>query len=230
MFFSFLYPKKCVGCGKIGRYFCSECLSKVKIDDVWLCPECNKRSIGGVTHFNCKKDYSLDGMISFFPYKGLVGAGIRSLKYKFLRNLEGEFYKILLSVIKEKLKRNQAMDLIDFLKLKPVVIPVPLYWRKLNYRGFNQADIISEIVSKIFNLQFKDGVLIRRKRTKSQAKLSKIERKENLKLAFLIEKGKVFENVLLVDDVWTTGETMRSAGKVLKKSGVKKVWGLTVAR
>lgn len=227
---SFLYPKKCVGCKKKGKYFCSKCLSKVKIDDAWLCSECNRKSIGGVTHFNCKKSYSLDGVISFLPYKGLVGVGIRNLKYKFLRKIKDEFYKIFLTVVKEKLNSDQAMNLIDFLKLKPTVVPVPLYWRKLNFRGFNQAEIVGEMVTKIFDFKIKNRVLVRKKQTKPQAKLSKKQRKENLKLAFSIGEEKMPEYVLLVDDVWTTGETMRTAGKILKKAGVNKVWGLTLAR
>ncbi|MFH1280496.1 MAG: ComF family protein, partial [Candidatus Beckwithbacteria bacterium] len=212
------------------KYFCDRCLSKVRLDDEWRCSECNEKSIGGVTHFGCRNKDSLDGMVSFLAYKGLIGAGIRSLKYKFLRKLEDEFYKIFLSAVKNKLKSNQAADLIDFLKLKPVVVPVPLYWRKLNYRGFNQAGVMGEMIAKIFDFKLKDKVLVRKKQTKPQAKLSKRERRENLKLAFVIGERKIFENVLLVDDVWTTGETMRSAGRVLKKSGVKRVWGLTLAR
>ena len=230
MIFGWLYPKKCVGCQSWGKYFCDSCLKRVRVDEVWRCPECSKASIGGVRHLYCKESDELDGLVSFLPYRGVIGAGVRSLKYRFLKKIEEDLYKIFVGAVRGKLKGGQAKGLIDFLKIKPVVVPVPLYWRKHNFRGFNQAEIVGEMTAKLFGLEINDVFLVRRKETKPQAKLNKSERVANLKLAFGVRKSKKIDNVLLVDDVWTTGETMRSASKTLKEAGVKKVWGLTLAR
>lgn len=230
MIFGFLYPKKCVGCQSLGKYFCDKCLKNVCVVEGFYCPWCSRESVTGRPHLKCKSKTELDGVVSFLPYKGLVGAGIRLFKYKLVKKIEDEFYKIFLVAVKQKLKKRRAVDLIDFLKLKPVVIPVPLYWRKHNFRGFNQAEVVSEMVARVFGLRVESGFLVRKKQTKPQAKLSKKERRENLKLAFDVCQKKSFRDVLLVDDVWTTGETMRSASKALKKAGVSRVWGLSLAR
>ncbi|MCG2691222.1 hypothetical protein L6272_00175 [Microgenomates group bacterium] len=197
-FLDLIYPKKCLGCSKAGKYFCDECLKTVKLND----------------------QASLIGT-SLFRYEGIIKQAIQTLKYQFLRNIEGELGGLIeRGVVEEELK--------EFLQLKPLVQPIPLYWRRQNWRGFNQAEIIGKVVADKFNLKMTD-YLVRVKPNKPQADLKRKERLENVKNIFAI-KGKPAGAILVVDDVWTTGATMREAINTFKKSGVKKVWGLTLAR
>lgn len=194
----FLYPRKCLGCNKNGKYFCDECLKTVKLND----------------------QAALDGT-SLFQYQGIIKAAIQTLKYQFLRNIEGELGGLIeRGIVEEELK--------EFLQLKPLVQPIPLHWRRQNWRGFNQAEIIAKVLAKKFNLNLVD-CLERIKQTKPQAELKRKERLTNVNNIFKV-RSKPEGAVLVVDDVWTTGATMNEAIKTLQKGGVKKVWGLTLAR
>lgn len=194
----FLYPKKCLGCGKNGKYFCDECLKTVKLND----------------------QAALNGT-SLFRYEGIIKQAILALKYQFLRNIETELGELIdRGIVEEELK--------EFLELKPLVQPIPLHWRRKNWRGFNQAEVIAKVLAKKFNLKLVD-CLERVKQTKPQADLKRKERLANVENIFKV-KVKPSGAVLIVDDVWTTGATMNEAIKTLQKGGVKKVWGLTLAR
>ncbi len=194
----FLYPKKCLGCGKNGKYFCDECLKTVKLND----------------------QVALNGT-SLFRYEGIIKQAILALKYQFLRNIETELGELIdRGIVEEELK--------EFLELKPLVQPIPLHWRRKNWRGFNQAEVIAKVLAKKFNLKLVD-CLERVKQTKPQADLKRKERLANVENIFKV-KVKPSGAVLIVDDVWTTGATMNEAIKTLQKGGVKKVWGLTLAR
>ena len=119
-------------------------------------------------------------------------------------------------------------------------MPVPLHPKRLNYRGFNQAELISRAVVESIGNRDSDRVsilplLTRVKHTAQQAKLSKRERHENLEDAFTMNKKCIHEwdnqsVYFIVDDVCTTGATLENCAKVLKENGVKKVYGLVVAR
>jgi len=225
-----LYPKKCVGCEKKGRYFCWECLRKIKLKSGRICPECNKPGVGGRVHLGCKNKYSLDGIVGLLSYKGLVRLGVHNLKYQFLQDLEAELSAIFSKALKIRLKSREGLSFKNFLRKRPLIVPVPLYWRRENWRGFNQAETVGKMLKELSGLDFLQ-LLERKRMTKPQTKLSKKARGDNVKKAFRIRiEMQVAERVLLVDDVWTTGETMKACCKVLKEGGVKEVWGLTLAR
>lgn len=204
----------------------------------WVCPECNGKSIGGMVHLNCKEKYSLDGLVSLLSYRGLVRMGVKELKYRMIKEIEKDMSSIFAMSIKERIKTNQAQGLVDFLKSRPVVVPMPLYWRRENWRGFNQAEVVAKMLERGFSLELVSDWLVRVRETKEQMRLSKSERVSNVRGVFSVknkyldgqERNLTYKRVLLVDDVWTTGSTMREAGRVLKKAGVEQVWGLTLAR
>lgn len=130
-------------------------------------------------------------------------------------------------------REEEMMVLKKFLNTeRPLVVPIPLYWHKENIRGFNQASLFGEKLSLKFNLLFSDKILVRKKNVPSQTKLTQKEREENVKGIFSVSPNihNSLFNILLVDDVWTTGATLKEATRVLKEGGVKRVWGLTIAR
>lgn len=109
------------------------------------------------------------------------------------------------------------------------VLPVPLHWRRRWFRGFNQAVEIARPVAKRLGIPIVGNV--RRKRaTPFQSGLSARERTKNLRSAFVVRGALPFQHVLIVDDVITTGTTVRQLASVMKRAGVKKVSAMALAR
>lgn len=222
-FLDFLFPKRCVSCGLLGQYLCRYCQSNIKFIKGGVCPMCERPAVDGVIHPGCQTRYSLDGLVSFFRYDGPVKAAIKRLKYKpYLTELAEMLVK---EVTSNRLVGNRFDNF--------TVVPVPLHPRRQRERGFNQAALIGKAVAKELGLQFIDDVLKRTRNTKPQVELKGKERRENIKDAFIISPNILisqYPNILLVDDVWTTGSTLRTCGNVLKRNGAKKVWAMTLAR
>jgi ComF family protein len=117
-----------------------------------------------------------------------------------------------------------------------IAVPVPLHKTKLRQRGFNQAELIARAALKIgsskHRLQLCTGVLERKRETTSQTGLTSHQRRENLRGAFAVANAETIKGleVLLVDDVYTTGATVSECARVLRRAGASKVWVATVAR
>lgn len=226
----FLFPKHCLGCGKTGVYFCPRCLASIKRVPQ-ICPGCERASPFGQTHPLCTTRYTLDGLVSLFAYGGIIREAIHKLKYRYVTDLTKEFLTL---IFRELANRQKELLLLSRFcqESKPTIIPIPLFWYKENERGFNQASLFGKKLANELNLQFSDKILVRTKNVPSQTKLTQKERKENVKGIFSVSPivhSSSF-SILLVDDVWTTGATLKEATRVLKEGGVKKVWGLTMAR
>jgi len=219
MLLDFFFPRRCLGCGQWGHYFCQECVKKIKLIERPICPVCGQAAIGGKTHPRCQTKYSLDGLTSIFVYESLIKEAIGQLKYKFITDLAEE----LVNLVPESKLYSEAK----------ILLPLPLHPRRQRWRGFNQAELLGEILAKKFNWPLRREVLERYRYTQPQVKLKAKERKKNIRGAFRIKpKVKIDKQlkVWLFDDVWTTGSTLREAGQVLKRAGTEEVWGLTLAR
>jgi len=190
----------------VGQYFCDQCLKTGEISD-----EC----------FN--------NHLSLFCYRGLIREAIKQLKFRFLKDIEGELKQLIESGLRHKLTQPNTDLFREFLALKPVVQPLPLHWFRENRRGFNQAELIGQIISRQLRLKLIDR-LERVKLTTPQSRLPREERLTNVKDIFQVKPGHLPKSILLIDDVWTTGSTMREAIKVLKEKGVREIWGLSLAR
>ena len=210
-----VFPKRCVNCGRVGKYFCDKCRLLIRpiADNEQICPMCGRLALDGITHPRCRTRYSLDGLTSFFHYSGPVQKAIKALKYRYVSDLAEEFVSLV----------------PKFSFPKPcTLIPVALHPSRLRYRGFNQA----EELGKLLRIPMQTDILRRIKATQPQAEMKRSERLENMKNVFSIHNSKftIPDSVLLFDDVFTTGATMRSAANVLKRAGVKRVWAVTMAR
>jgi ComF family protein len=190
-----------------------------------ICPVCQKPSIDGFTHPKCIKPHSLDGLIALWLYKGVIRRAIISLKYKFVKEISSELSDLVLLKVK---------SLFLFEKRDCVLTTVPIFWIRKNIRGYNQVDEITKIIANKFSLGFYPDLLKREKHREPQVSLSKEERVKNIQGVFTINpklKDVIRDAfVVVVDDVYTTGSTLKEMGKVLKRNGAKEVWGLVIAK
>jgi competence protein ComFC len=223
----FIFPKYCVNCRKVGDYICPNCFTFISFDFAMICLVCNKNSADGLTHPGCKSKYSIDGAFSAIAYKGIVKKLIYNFKYKpYLSDLK----KSLVELFYESIIQQEIFQKVY--KSSPILIPIPLSKKRLKSRGYNHSELLAQGLSRSLNLKLVNG-LQRVRETKSQFGLTLKERKENIKNVFAVSANILvskYPNILLVDDILTTGSTLLEAAKILKKNGAKKVYGLTLAR
>ena len=220
-------PKFCLGCGFLGAYICLNCkkkLSYIKSDD---CLYCGKASLYGLTHPGCRRINGIDGFLSLFYYNNFLKKLIKDIKYR----LATEVWQELCLVVKPE-KCGKFKQIKDLLGSNLLLVPVPLHPNKLRARGFNQAKIISLFFNRFLHLSQTEP-LLRKIDTKAQAQLKKnLDRYLNLRNAFAVLPGNDFsgKKFVLVDDVATTGSTLKEAARALKGAGAKKVYAFVLAK
>jgi competence protein ComFC len=223
---SCIYPKRCVHCNTIGAYFCNRCTQKILYIKKPICPVCTKPALDGETHPRCRTRYSIDGLVSIFRYTGPIRDAIKLIKYRRIRSIGLEL--VNLAGYPDILRKHLMVQ-----DSTAVLVPIPLYWLKKRERMFNQSEILAREIGILTGISIRTNILLRIRQTSPQAGKKKKERLHNIKGAFRLAQPVAMRDihtVILVDDVWTTGATMREAAGVLKRGGVKRVWGLTIAR
>ena len=224
----FLFPKRCVGCRKIGDFLCSDCFSRIEYTNTYSCPECLRPSLNGLTHPACIKKYGLDGVFPAVTYKGIVKKLLYQFKYSpYLSSLS----ELLGDVMYEGIIQNESFN--NILASKPVIVTVPLSAKRQRQRGYNHAELLGKDLG--FKLGLKvENILIRKIDTKPQYKLKKAERVKNIKGAFSmshnIKLNLKNKTIILVDDIATTYATLKECAKVLKHAGAGKVYGVVFAK
>ena len=192
------------------EFFCRACrtpfVDDYPLDEHDLCTVCRESLV------------NFDTAYSFGSYEGPLRKLIHLFKYGKVETLAQPLSRLLAKA----LPLDHNFDL---------VIAMPMHWRKQWERGFNQAELLSQPIAKRYGLKLANN--LRRKRyTKAQAGLSELQRRENLKDSFVIKRPQEIEGkrVLLIDDVFTTGATLRAAAVALKSAGAARVSALTLAR
>ncbi len=218
-----LFPIFCLQCNREGTLLCEECSFFVERKGIFLCPVCRADAARGRPCAQCEKKTPLGShmALGLFEETNLLGRLIYSYKYNFLDEALPVFDRFIREFIE---KERQIFSQID------LVVPVPLHRRRLAERGFNQAEKIGEIVSKYLGVSLED-VVKRKRATRQQAKLGRSERLQNMQDAFVLKNNIVVgKNILLIDDVLTTGSTLNECAKVLRDSGAQTVLAFTLAR
>ncbi|MEK7188616.1 MAG: hypothetical protein AAB685_02065, partial [Patescibacteria group bacterium] len=177
-----------------------------------------------------KKVAGLNGLISAWKYRGVIRKAIIATKYNFAFDVANElavYFSRQLRIWEASFKNS-------------VLVPIPLHPSRKRYRGFNQSEVLGKIIAKDMDWEYCPDLLVRRIATLPQVGLDSQKRKINLKGAFEINKNYSLMPSLpaqagayclvLFDDVWTTGSTIKEAAQVLRKSGFKNIWGMTLAR
>src|SRR3989338_10265920 len=175
-----IFPVVCLGCGLFltknrKSYLCKSCLRLIPIKKNLECIGCKVKSPLGKTCANCQ-NWSLDHLFVVSDYKNRVlEKMIKAFKYRFVVDLAKSIYPLVKRYVRFLVKEKHFNILVD----NPLIIPVPLHYRRFNWRGFNQAEIIAEIIANITNLRTENTVLSKQSTSIPQAEIStKSERLE----------------------------------------------------
>lgn len=250
-----LFPRYCIGCGEEGAWICMKCLKTIDIIKQPFCPECRRPTSVGEFCDGCRQRFALDGIFICANFgEGVLKEAIHQFKYNHIFDIGEILGRIMAGKISD-VRRRGILDVghQEF----DMVVPVPLYKKRLRERGFNQSEILGRKLSLIRtndrewgDMVFKNNILVRKRYTTPQAELDREQRLSNLKDVFEFVgdrhacpspgddinirnshgcslRGK---NVLLVDDITTTGATLEECAKVLKLNGAQKVWGIVLAK
>ena len=162
----------------------------------------------------------LDGIRSPFRFDGVIRQAILEMKYRNLRALAPTLAQLL----------------SDYLMADPipgeVLVPVPLHPKRLRERGYNQSSLMARELGKLTKLPVVEDCLVRERYTPPQARTATVsERQSNVAHAFICRDQRLRDKqVLLIDDVSTSGATLDACAAALKATFAKSVWGLTLAR
>ncbi|MBO7555938.1 MAG: ComF family protein [Alphaproteobacteria bacterium] len=228
---NFLFPYQCLRCGKIlnkAGYLCDECVDEINFITAPYCHKCghplqeenvqDELLCGGCS----KKKHSFyrfarSAVVYDNSSKNLI------LAFKFFDQTENSALLAAMLKIAGKDIFEAGADLL---------VPVPLHYTRLIKRRYNQSALLVQKLSKMTDIPYDNFSLIRKRRTKPQVEVSGKERATNVKNAFEVKypqnvKGR---RIILVDDIMTTGSTVKESALALKRAGAKSVDILTIAR
>ena len=221
-FLSLLFPVACLVCGRENTYICQACLVQLPRLDNQKCIRCQQPSAFGKTHALCQSRNFADGSISALNYKDpRVHKIVKVFKYNFVSDLSKPLADLLIETIKNQELHGYFQNF--------TIVPVPLHSKRHNWRGFNQAEFLSDALAQALAIPVEKHLVMRRKSTKPQVRLTAKERKRNMENAFALVQSPANKKILLVDDVITSGATLNELAKLLKKHKAAEVWALTVA-
>lgn len=211
----------------MGEFLCPACFARVSFTTYCICVVCNKHSLDGKTHPGCLKKYSLDGCFAAIVYQGVTKRLIYQYKYQpYLTSLT----PLLTDLFYEGIIQQEVA--YSIFSRKPLFVPVPLHVQKLRERGYNQSLLLANALAKRFDSSVKE-VLQRVKKTPTQTKLTREQRIKNVAGAFALRPqcGNLIKDkeLVLIDDVLTSGATFQEAAHILKHAGARNVWGFALA-
>ncbi len=214
-----LFPPRCAGCGRIGTLFCLACQSKIEPIPAATCPRCGHPYAGAALCPECRRNPShLDAIRSTAVFSGPLREAIHSFKYG-----NGQALAPLLGARLAQTWRDRGLA-------ADLIVPVPLHAERLRERGYNQAALLARVLAPAAGVPLDEGIVMRQKATQQQALLNAVERRENVKDAFMCRGEVTGLRVVLVDDVCTTGSTLEACAAALRAGGATSVWALTLAR
>jgi ComF family protein len=227
---SLLYPATCTICRKqvrTGKYLCDECETKIVRIVPPFCETCSEPFNGSIdTLFTCAncahRTIHFDAAVAVYRGRGVVRDVIHEFKYNRQIHLRHLVASWLRAALDDQRLRSCHFD---------IILPVPLHPARQRERGFNQATLLAELLSKQTSIPCR-ALLKRVRYTTTQTALDRSERMENLHNAFRLRKNADVRGlrVLLIDDVLTTGSTLSECARVLKRAGATSVHAATAAR
>jgi ComF family protein len=216
-----IFNKKCIICRKdIKNYqypawICKDCLKQIEFINEIFCDRCGSPFKGKCICFQLED--SIKEIKSCFLYNGIGKELIHKWKYSKIFFIKDYFERIFI--------KNYPYKHINF----DIVFYIPIHFLKKIYRGFNQAEVLAKIISENFSMEMNNS--LKRKKYRKAQFLCKdyIERSKNIQNVFKITKNRNFNNILLIDDIITSGATVNEVAKLFKFSNIY-VYTLSTAR
>jgi len=209
---SLIFPQCCLVCGKV-------------TSEIW-CKGCKNEIISKVS-FKIKnkkeEEYYFRKHIYIFLYEGKIRKLL--LDYKF--NDKSYLYQLFSKTIIKNKKICGILEKYD------IIMPVPIHRKRKRQRGYNQSALVAkEIATYIDGLEYEEKIVEKIKHTLPQSTLKKQQRRQNVENVYNIKKKEKIEqkSIILLDDIYTTGNTVNSIAKILKENGAKEVLVLTIAK
>lgn len=208
-FIDLIFPQKCMFCGRVIQRdtLCEYCKSRVE----------NSRIISN--KINEKYIKSLDECRAFYYYEDIVKIGVHHAKFKNCESFIRDFTKYMDFDLKNFFKENEIHEIIS----------MPFHKSKLYNKDYDLPQEMAIEIAKKYNLEYNKILVEKIKRTKNQHDLSQQERKDNLKNAFRVNQEVKGKNVVIIDDIVTTGCSMEEVATTLKRKGANKVIGIAFA-
>lgn len=219
-----LYPQTCCFCGTVCREnICPECAKKVEYIKEPRCKKCGKPIYREEKElcYDCENNQlAYEQGRSVWLHKGPVKWSVYQFKYR-NRRIYAEFYA-------EEMYRLYGTKLKEW-EIE-TIIPIPLHKKRRRQRGYNQAEVLAKHLGRLSGLSVDTKCVMRVRNTKPQKMLNFKERRKNVKDVFrVVKQCEIAKNILLIDDIYTTGNTINAVTRVLKEKGVQKVWFLTIS-
>ncbi|HEU66000.1 MAG TPA: ComF family protein [Chloroflexi bacterium] len=215
------FPRRCVGCGKVGDFLCPQCLGKLPRLSSPLCPNCGRPQADGIVCPSCwQRQTEIDGIRSLFRFDEVIREAIHQLKYRNLKAISPCLAELLADYLSSNPLPGEAL------------VYVPLHPRRLRERGYNQCSLLARELGRRIDLPVIEDCLTRVKQAQPQVRASGVEeRRRNVADAFVCRDDRVSgKQIILIDDVCTSGATLESCAVALKSKKATSVWGLTLAR
>lgn len=201
-----LFPNTCVICGKIYK--------------AWICPKCYAKIKKELKYYKTKEKGSSIIFVGFYA------STLRKLLLKFKFNEKAYIGNFFTEIIEKNNKFVQYIKEYDY------IIPIPMHKSNRKIRGYNQTEIIAKKLAQDCEVEYLENSLVKAKQNKRQSTLDEKHRKENVKNVYkLLEFDQIKDkNILLIDDIYTTGSTFEACKNELKKGQAKKVDILVIAK
>ncbi len=221
----FVYPPHCAHCHRYGKWLCDDCAAELPAKrQFWPCLVCGKAKSQHAVCSSCQQHSALQGVFILGRYDGILKQTLHQLKYDFVTALA----PILATALADRLKLDPLFH--KLLQSHPLLLSVPLHQERLKWRGFNQSELLATCLCALLTeLPLAHG-LTRTRPTETQMELERQHRFGNVNNAFDYHGEPLGgKNILLLDDVSTTGATLMTCAKVLKTAGAESVWGIVLA-
>jgi ComF family protein len=223
-FLRIFFPEPCPVCKNPSTYhktapICPDCWQTITPYKGPICQKCGKPLVAdsSITCSDCLKDApSFNWARSFGLYEGVLKEAVNLMKYYSVKRLSKPLSEIMLGM---KIPQADA------------IIPVPLHKKKLRSREFNQSSSFARHISKSNGIPVILNALVKIKETVPQVGLNARERKKNIKNSFGLTNRELIQgkDIILVDDVFTTGATVRECSRLLKKQGAGDIYVVLLA-
>ena len=201
----------------LGYIFPSRCGVCEKLGEGYICKNCYQKIIKYLYNNECNKE-----IFFLLKYEEFIRSKMIDYKFNNQSYLHNMFFEIF---IKNK-------NACEFLKNYDIIIPVPIHRKRKIERGYNQSELIARDLAVYFKIPICTNILIKQKNTVMQSGLGRKDRIKNVQNVYKVKhkekiKGK---NILILDDIYTTGSTIKECKKILKTGGARKVGTIIIAK